>query len=201
MSSLVELSKAWKGEKGDKRNTKYAAAAYGGALAASAPLLLSRDVRRISNVGGQRYARAMYDVPVGDKATMRSMAARGGKALLATPGMKRMLALSYGAYGAGALAGAGGYAAYRKKKRQNVEKALPTLGSFKPLGEAFMRGTKGRKMGAPKKPTGAIPSVGQMRANQAGLFVNRYRTPLTAVGAGGAAGAGAGYMAGRKKDD
>jgi hypothetical protein len=38
----------------------------------------------------------------------------------------------------------------------------------------------------------------QMRANRAGMFINRNRTPLTAIAAGGAAGGAAGYMAGRK---
>jgi hypothetical protein len=93
-----------------------------------------------------------------------------------------------------------------------VAKAFPALGalgsraasSVKPMQGAFMRGVKGRKVTRARNPRAAgatsVPTAGQLRANQAGLFVNRYRTPLTAVGAGGAAGAGAGYLAGRKKD-
>jgi len=77
----------------------------------------------------------------------------------------------------------------------------PMQSALKPMQSAFERGAKGRKMGAPRKPTGVFPTPNQIRANKAGLLVNQYRTPLAAMAAGGAAGAGAGYLAGRKKDD
>jgi hypothetical protein len=91
-----------------------------------------------------------------------------------------------------------------------VAKAFPAIGMvarqaatrIRPVQSSFLRGVKGRKMTAPKNPRSAratiIPTKTQFRANQAGMFVNRYRTPLTAVAAGGAAGGAAGYMAGRK---
>jgi len=88
-----------------------------------------------------------------------------------------------------------------------IAKAFPALGSvarqaatrMRPVQSSFMRGVKGRKMTAPKDPRSAratiIPTKTQFRANQAGLFVNRNRGLLTAAGAGGAAGAAAGFGA------
>lgn len=199
--SLVDLSKSWKGEEGDKRNTKYALAGYAGLAAGSASVGLSPKARRIVSAGINRGNRAMSQMPVDGSVPVRDMIRNSQKAMWSTPGIKRLAVVRGGAAAAGAAAGVGGYAAYRKKKREGVEKALPAVGALKPLGSSFMRGVKGRKMTAPKKPTGVFPTAGQMRANQAGLLVNRYRTPLTAVAAGGAAGGAAGYMAGRKDDD
>jgi hypothetical protein len=118
-------------------------------------------------------------------------------------------------------AAAGAYAVGRKR---GVEKSsglslaelgvvskgmIPTQAwssSLKDLSSGFKRGFKGQSM-TPKKirpgQAGSVPMVSKPAAfgNQAGKFVNRNRTPLTALAAGGAAGMAAGgtagYMAGR----
>lgn len=81
-----------------------------------------------------------------------------------------------------------------------IAKAMPRVGAltskFKPYQSAFARGTKGKKMSVSANPASTI-TAGQVRANRAGQFANKYRTPLIAVGAGGAAGAGAGFAASR----
>jgi hypothetical protein len=88
-----------------------------------------------------------------------------------------------------------------------VAKAFPAIGMvarqaatrIRPVQSSFMRGVKGRKLTPAKNPRSAAAtrpfSPMQMRANRAGMFVNRNRGLLTAAGAGGAAGAAAGFGA------
>jgi hypothetical protein len=86
-----------------------------------------------------------------------------------------------------------------------VAKAFPALGlmagraatRIKPVQSSFLRGVKGRKLNPAKNPRSASAmrpiTPMQMRANQAGMFVNRNRNVLTAAGVGAAAGGLTGY--------
>lgn len=114
---MSELSKAWRGESGDKRNTKYAGALYGGGLAGSLGTMAAVPrLRRAERIGVARFGRAAEDAHLRG-AGFREMASVGRKAQLSTPGIKRAFALRAGSGVGGALAAAGGYGLYRQTER------------------------------------------------------------------------------------
>lgn len=134
-SDLVELSKSWKGEKGDKRNTKYAAAAGGTGFAVGTGLAAVPSYRRIDRVAAKRGNQAMAQRLQGLDGSRKIPGFKENfqqnlKAQFSTPGFKRKeIVRSAGAI-AGAGAGAGALATYRRNKANTK------------VTKAGMRGTK-----------------------------------------------------------
>ncbi len=109
----VEIGKRdWKGKKGDKRNTKYALAGYGGAVVGS---------RAGQEVGARVAGEKVADIKLMQRAAMADKAGEGFKPMMSAarrvPGAR---AASVGAL-IGSVAGVGtagaAYHAYRKNKR------------------------------------------------------------------------------------
>jgi hypothetical protein len=111
------VSKAWRGESGDKRNAKYAAAAGAGALTASRIAGAAPLDRRIKRTGLKRGTRAMVDDMMYERNFSNNIRA-GMQAQYSTPGFKRVAATRTGAGVAGATAATAAYAAYRRNKKK-----------------------------------------------------------------------------------
>lgn len=115
----LNLEKAWKGEPGDKRNTKYYLSFGAGALTAggiAGAIPANRRIVRVGNKWGMRAAKNAYSRSDPDRGftTLRA----GLKAQYSTPGFKRMVATRAGASIAGGALGTTGYASYRRTKRK-----------------------------------------------------------------------------------
>jgi hypothetical protein len=165
---------AWKGEEGDKRNTKYLAAGATGAALGGASINAIPAQRRIARAAyaasGQASTRAIYRGAGPREATRIGMAA--GKA---TPGYKASQRLRGGLGVAGAAAGVGLYALHRRKK--NVSKS----GALMPVAAAARGGFR-RK--AERMALGAAAGAGR-----GFRYARNNAMPLVVGGSIGAGGA------------
>jgi hypothetical protein len=112
------VSKAWRGESGDKRNTKYYASYGAGALTASGIAGAVPVNRRIMRVGNARGAHALTDHVSRAPEDLAGGIRAATNAKRSTPGFKRMIATRAGAGVAGGAAGVTAYAAYRRNKKK-----------------------------------------------------------------------------------
>lgn len=121
--SLLEVSKAWRGEQGDKRNTKYAMAAYGGSAAGSLAVVSTPNSRRVNAMRRgvqaqlptelERYLLKNPDVERPGPLKAMRLARAADRAV---PGRNALIRNNRVGMAAGAALAAGGYGVYRKKK-------------------------------------------------------------------------------------
>lgn len=111
------IGKAWRGEPGDKRNTKYYLAGAAGSGLAGGAVAVHPMTRRIQRVATARATRAAVDSTLAGATSTGAVVRSGAKAALSTPGVKRSFALRGGAGVSGAVAANVAYGAYRKRKR------------------------------------------------------------------------------------
>lgn len=130
---LSGLAKAWKGERGDKRNTKYYLAGVGGATLGYAGAdrlpVVRRPIREAQSrmIGSVQDSLGEYErTGVPPEGVFR----RSGRAYMSAPGIKRAHLIRAGAGLGGAALAAGAYGAYRQtdgsKRRRSarLEKAM-----------------------------------------------------------------------------
>jgi hypothetical protein len=177
---------AWKGEDGDKRNTKYVAAGAAGAALGGASINAFPTQRRITRAANARSAReaarASY-TGAGFRESMRiGMAARRE-----TPGYKAGQRLRRGLGVAGAAAGTGLYALHRRNK--DVSKS----GALMPV-SAAARGGFRRK--AEKLAIGAAAGAGR-----GFRYARNNAMPLVVGGSIGAGGATAYQQTKNRRSD
>ena len=123
--SLLEVSKAWRGEQGDKRNSKYALAAYGGAAAGSVAVLSTPNSKRVNaarrGVQAQlptELERYLHRNPSVERPGPMKVMRLARAADRAVPGRNALVQRGRMGALAGAALATGGYGVYRAGKKK-----------------------------------------------------------------------------------